>query len=62
MMHSRIKVKPRLLHVIAIAATTMLASPLVLGQVWSTNTARQAINSGAPLVAKRIDSADTAAA
>ena len=60
MMHSRIKVKPRLLHVIAIAATTMLASPLVLAQVWSTNTARQAINSGAPLVAKRIDSADTA--
>lgn len=59
-MDSKIRMKPRLLHVIAFAAAATLASPSVLGQVWSTNTARQAINSGAPLVAKRIASADTA--
>ena len=60
MMHSRAKMKPKLLHVVAIAATAMFVSPAVLGQVWSTNTARQNINKGAPIVAKRIASADTA--
>ena len=60
MMHSRIKMKPRLLRVIAIAATAVFVSSPAASQVWSTNTARQNINSGAPIVAKRIDSADTA--
>ena len=43
----------------AVAAATMAASPSVLGHdVWSTNSAKRNILSGAPLLAKRISSAD----
>ena len=62
MMRSRTKlIKTRLLGTLAIAAATMAASPSVLGDhVWPTNAAKRNILSGAPLVAKRIDSPDTA--
>ena len=60
MMRSKTRGKQGLLHVITIAAAALFASSPVFGQVWSTNTARQNIDSGAPLVAKRIDSPDTA--
>jgi HpcH/HpaI aldolase/citrate lyase family len=46
----------------AIAAAAMAASPSVLGHddVWRANTAKRNIISGAPLVAKRVASADPA--
>jgi len=45
-----------------IAAATVAASPSVLGHddVWRSNTAKRNILSGAPLVAKRVTSADPA--
>lgn len=44
-----------------VAAATMAASTLALGHdVWRTNSAKRNILSGAPLVAKRISSADPA--
>jgi len=43
-----------------LAAATMAASTSVLSQVWPTNTVKQNILSGAPLVAKRIDTSDPA--
>jgi hypothetical protein len=62
MMRSRTKAtKTRLLGTAVIAAAAMAASPSVLGHdVWRTNTAKRNILSGAPLVAKRIDSSDPA--
>ena len=45
-----------------IAAATMAASQSVLGHddVWRTNSAKRNIQSGAPLVAKRVIAADPA--
>ena len=50
----------RLLAAGVLAAATMAASTSVLSQVWPTNTVKQNILSGAPLVAKRIDTSDPA--
>jgi HpcH/HpaI aldolase/citrate lyase family len=62
MMRSRTKqTYTRLLAAGVLAAATLAASTSVLSAPpWAANTAKQAILSGAPLVAKRIDTSDSA--
>lgn len=52
--------KARLVGAAAVAAAAIAASPAALGEVWTANTAKHAILSGATLVAKRVDSPDPA--